>query len=266
MISYKKGAFLNICTDSLHDWEVAFRQVESLVGKDHLELWVEHLPSGSARTSLRNMLQGLDLVVHGPFIHLSLVSHVKSINEQSVRRFHEAVDLASQLGAKVVTFHAGTFPVFWAQDRALEELAERFSPFAKIAAPIITLENMPVRRGTAIECLGKLEDLERFEALVPEARFTLDIGHCLQNGDDFESFLKRKSHKIEDIHLHDGVCGGRAHMPLGAGKLDLCRLLKTFSDVKFDGYVGLETISWADTTRSWASWSEVEQGVKRLLA
>ena len=118
---------------------------------------------------------------------------------------------------------------------------------------------MPLRGGTARECLGKLEDLLALESLLPDVRFTLDVGHCLQNGDDFESFLRKRGDRISDIHLHDGICGGKAHLALGDGSLNLPNLLRTLREVSFDGYVGLETISSYDTTRSWRSWSEVEK-------
>ena len=37
--------------------------------------------------------------------------------------------------------------------------------------------------------------------LLPKVRFTLDIGHCLQNEDDFLPFIKKHSSRIENIHL-----------------------------------------------------------------
>jgi sugar phosphate isomerase/epimerase len=177
-------------------------------------------------------------------------------SESEVSRFTR---IASNLEARVVTFHAGTYPVFADKERALQQLAEKFAPFTKSESPIVTLENMPVRGGTARECLGKLDDLVDLEALLPDIRFTLDVGHCLQNGDDFESFLRQKTSRISDIHLHDGVCGGKAHLALGEGRLDLVSFLHTLDESKFSGYVGLETISWKDTDRSWKSWLDIER-------
>ncbi len=259
MTRYKKGTFLNICSDNPRDWRNDFRRIEQLTEKDHLELWVESILGRDGTRTLRSMLSGHELIMHGPFIHLSLVSHVDSVNEWSLMRFHEAVELAANLGARVVTFHAGTYPVFGDREKALHQLAERFAPFVKSDSPIVTLENMPVRGGTARECLGKLDDLIDLESLLPDVRFTLDVGHCLQNGDDFESFLRDKSHRISDIHLHDAICGGKAHLALGKGNLDLVSLLRTLREVKFGGYVGLETITWKDTERSWRSWLDIER-------
>lgn len=259
MIRYKKGAFLNICSDKPLDWRDDLRLIEQLPDTDHLELWVESILDRESTRTLRSMLSGRELIMHGPFIHLSLVSHVESVNEWSLKRFHEAVELASNIEARVVTFHAGTYPVFANRERTLDQLAERFAPFTKYESPIVTLENMPVRGGTARECLGKLDDLVELESLLPGVRFTLDVGHCLQNGDDFESFLRQRAGRISDIHLHDGICGGKAHLALGEGRLDLVSLLRTLDESNFSGYVGLETIAWKDTDRSWRSWLDIER-------
>ncbi len=163
------------------------------------------------------------------------------------------------MGAKVVTVHAGTYPVFEERARALDRLIHNFSSFAKLRTPVVSLENMPVKKGTNRECLGPLNDLRELHQLFPDVRFTLDIGHALQNGDDFESFLREKVEYIEDIHLHDGRLGGSAHLPLGRGELDLRRTLLTLQEVNFKKYIGLETISASDTLQSWSKWLNAEK-------
>ena len=135
MAQYKMGAFLNICTDNPSTWREDLKAIEKLRGVDHLELWVETILTRDSAAILRSMLSGYKLIMHGPFIHLSLVSHVSSVNEWSLRRFNEAVELATQLEAGIVTFHAGTYPVFGESERALQALAERFCAFRKVREP-----------------------------------------------------------------------------------------------------------------------------------
>lgn len=256
---YRRGAFVNLLTRNPKEWEVELNRVGNLPFLQHIEVWMEYIPTGKERSILRDMLKGKQVILHGPFIHMSLVTHLHELGEMSLRRCHEAVEVASLIGAKVVTLHAGTFPVFETREIAFERLARRFSSFVDLNLPVVALENMPVRTGTSMECLGKLEDLTLFRSILPGVRFTLDVGHCLQNTDDFESFLRENAPRIADIHLHDATPGGRGHLRLGKGALDLPRLLLVLKEIGFTEYVSLETISPKDTVSSWKTWLDAER-------
>jgi sugar phosphate isomerase/epimerase len=260
MDMYKKGAFINIVSPEPAEWEADFRRIKNLPSRHHVEIWLEYIPSKEERTALQSMLRGTEVIVHGPFIHLSLATHLNALRDISLRKFDEAVEFAAQIGAQVVTFHAGTYPMFETQEIALERLASKFYRFTGLKSPIVTLENMPVRgEGTTRECLGHLKDLTLLQLMIPDIHFTLDIGHCLQNGDDYESFLRTQSSRIANIHLHDGKFGGRAHLRLGAGTLDLPKLVGVLRETGFTKYISLETISSEDTTSSWPAWLNAEQ-------
>jgi sugar phosphate isomerase/epimerase len=124
---------------------------------------------------------------------------------------------------------------------------------------------MPVKgHGTVHEPIGSVSDFEDLVHLLPQLRFTLDVGHCLQNGDDFDLFIRKYSSRIQNIHLHDGIARGNAHLRLGDGSLNLSQLLETLHNIHFDRYVSLETISPEDTLSSWRILRESEAS-NRLL-
>jgi sugar phosphate isomerase/epimerase len=249
---FKQGVFANILTNDPDCWWAAIRQLSEFESLDHVELWVEHFPNSEQLSTLKGLLRGLDVVMHGPFVHLSLLSHVSKIVELTAQRFSKAMEVGAALGAKVVTFHAGSFPVFETRASALEKLASRFEPFSNSRSPVATLENMPLKTsGTQKEPLGKVQDLLELRRLLPVARFTLDIGHCIQNGDDFEAFLRNHGDCVHHIHLHDGFCGGKAHRRLGTGELDLTAFLNAVRTSNFSRYISLETIDHDDTLESW---------------
>jgi len=190
---------------------------------------------------------------------MSLVSHIPEIVGITQRRFEEAVEFASKVQARLVTFHAGPYPLFEHRNGVLEELASRFERFSEMTDPIATLENMPVKSyGTTREPIGKLSDYEQILELLPKVRFTLDIGHCLQNEDDFVPFIKKHSSRIENIHLHDGIPRGKGHLRLGDGNLDLGRFLDVITKVGFSGNISMETISLDDTRASWEALCKAE--------
>jgi sugar phosphate isomerase/epimerase len=256
---FKQGAFVNLLTPGSTEWKNTLDTLDRFPALDHVELWLEYIPKGTEIKEIRSAFQGIELIVHGPFIHMSLLSHISEVVSVTEKRFNSTLDFASKVDARVVTFHAGSYPLFEAKTDALEKLASRFEPFTRIKDPIPTLENMPIKsHGTVKEPIGKLSDYDEILKLLPGLRFTLDIGHCLQNEDDFVCFLRKHSSRIENIHLHDGIPGGSGHLRLGRGALDLNRFLDTLSAVSFDKFVSMETISIEDTRSSWKTLCEEE--------
>ncbi len=139
------------------------------------------------------------------------------------------------------------------RDACPERLAGRMVEFVGLSDPIVTLENMPVRVGTAPESLGVLPDLVDLGRILPALRFTVDVGHSVQNEHQSElrKFISTHREVIANIHLHDGIRGGRSHMALGKGELELEDLISCLGDATYDGYLSLETVSFEDTQRSW---------------
>jgi sugar phosphate isomerase/epimerase len=256
---FKQGAFVNVLTSDSEQWKSTLANLDRLPSLDHIELWVERIPKGNELKEIRNAFRGIELIIHGPFIHTSLVSHIPEIVAATRKRFDAAVEFASKVEARVVTFHAGSYPLFESKELVLEKLASRFEAFTRIKDPVVTLENMPIKSyGTTKEPIGRLSDCDEILKLLPNLCFTLDVGHCLQNEDDFASFLKKHASRIENIHLHDGIPRGRGHLRLGTGTLDLSCFLDVLTAVSFDKYVSMETISLDDTRSSWETLCEAE--------
>lgn len=259
---YKKGAFLNVVNPNIAEWEADLRWLEGLPSRQHVEVWLEYIPVREERTALREMLSGTEVIVHGPFIHTSLVTHLETLASLSSETYGEAIECAEIIGAKVVTLHAGTYPFFETRETALARLARKFSDFVSLGTPIVALENMPVKEGTTREALANLEDLELLKSMMPEVHFTLDIGHSLQNQDDYASFLMRHHESVVNIHLHDGLPNRRSHLALGMGLLDLAGFLRVLRQVNYSRYISLETISHEDTKASWSVWLDVESSIR----
>jgi sugar phosphate isomerase/epimerase len=249
---FKQGAFVNVLTANVQHWRDAFKKIEHFPSLDHVELWLEHIPKDNELREFREIFRGTHLIIHGPFIHTSLVSHLPEVVTLTERRFEEAIEFADKVDAPLVTFHAGSYPLFEPRGDVLDKLATRFERFSALKRPLAALENMPLKsHGTVREPIGHLTDYDDLLNLLPKVRFTLDIGHCLQNEDDFIPFIKKHSSRIENIHLHDGIPRGRGHLRLGAGILNLNPLLDVLASVNYQRHVSLETISLDDTTSSW---------------
>jgi sugar phosphate isomerase/epimerase len=257
---FRQGAFVNVLTSDSKQWKATLASLEKLPSLDHIELWLEHIPVGNEIAEIQSAFRGIPVIIHGPFIHTSLVSHIPEVVAVTSRRFDETIEFASKVDARIVTFHAGSYALFESRRQMLENLASRFERFTDLNSPVATLENLPIKSyGTTKEPIGKLSDCEEILSLLPKLRFTLDIGHCIQNEDDFVSFLRKHGSRVENIHLHDGFPQGKGHLRLGTGKLDLNQFLETLKEVAFTGFVSMETISVEDTTSSWRTLCEAER-------
>src|SRR5712692_5269712 len=156
---FKQGAFVNILTSDSKGWKTTLKNLEQLPLLDHIELWLEYIPKGWELEEISTAFRDIPLIVHGPFLHTSLVSHIPAIAAVTEERFDAALEFASKVEARVVTFHAGTYPSFESKDQALDKLANRFGRFAELRDPVATLENMPVNSsGTTRQAIGHLSD------------------------------------------------------------------------------------------------------------
>jgi sugar phosphate isomerase/epimerase len=259
----KCGVFINLTAFEPNAWQDELNWAHSLPELDHLELWLEFLPTRRQLRGMREMFAGQRLIMHGPFIGTSLAAEWDELAEASVERCSWAVEAASFLECEVVTFHAGSYPAFSTEDAALERLAARFEAFASLAEPRVTLENMPARNGATVETLGTLEGLKRMADRLPSLHFTLDVGHCLQNGESLKPFVRAYSDRIANIHLHDGLDGGRSHLALGEGELDVQDFLRCLDASGYDAFLTLETLGQEDTTVSWHALQAAKSGAPR---
>lgn len=82
----------------------------------------------------------------------------------------------------------------------------------------------------------------------------MDVGHAFESGKNLDAisrFLKKYKDSILDIHLHDAILKGNAHLALGKGDLGFNKFFQILNKVGYKGYISLETISREDTKKSW---------------
>lgn len=96
-----------------------------------------------------------------------------------------------------------------------------------------------------------IEDLEKAVNLLPNWGFTLDIGHVLQNQEDWMKWVENHVERIHDIHLHDAFWGGKAHLPLGTADLKCEDFFLFLADKDYDKFVSLEVVGTEETIQSW---------------
>jgi sugar phosphate isomerase/epimerase len=250
MADFTCGVFVNITNFDPTDWEKQLQGIDRLHGIEHLELWLEFEPSTRELEVMASVFGGRSLIMHGPFIGTSFASEWRELVAVSLDRARRAIEAAAFLDCKVVTLHAGSYGAFGDHQRRLEQVVTIVDELAHIVAPRVTIENLPSRGGASREAIGSIENLEALCSAVPNLAVTLDVGHCLENDEEFVPFVRRHVERIANIHLHDGPRGQRSHKPLGTGDLDLDGLLNLLIEVQYSEFLTLETIGYEATALS----------------
>jgi len=256
--NYSKGVFLDIVSKNKNEWKRQVNFINSLEGVNHVEIWIEEDLTVSELKFLKSLLKKYKILVHGPFIHVSLVSPHKSIREITIKLYLRTLKIAQILGAELVTFHCGTKTKFFPKEEAITLLTQNLKRIhehydGKIS---FTIENLPPESvgGVQIHYPSSLNDLIYLKKLLPWLKFTVDLGHAFQGKEnlyEISKFLKRYRNSILDIHLHDATLGGRAHLSLGEGELKVNIFFQLLKEIRYTGYISLETITRKDTQESW---------------
>jgi sugar phosphate isomerase/epimerase len=255
--SYSRGAFLNVTSGDLDSISKDLQCLKGLKSRGHIELWLEHFPeSQRSLDELADLIGSERVILHGPFLGLSLVSHVPAIRQASLERLRMAARIARTLRAHVMTVHMGQLPVFASEATRREGLKKAIEELSTIHDVRITIENMPCRSGASRESVTSLQNMLEVSRLAPSIGMTLDVGHAIQSGEDWSGFLIDHASEIDAIHLHDGYRNGPAHLPLGDGELDIGAFVRACRLGAFSGFVTLETLGWRDTYASWTAWDQ----------
>jgi sugar phosphate isomerase/epimerase len=260
MARYSSGAYLYVLDRDVPGWQRRVDYLRTLPGLGHVEVWCE-LPDLAADeiNALRGMLAGWQVLVHAPYLQLSMISHHDMVRGAAAEIYRRTMALSDQLGAAVTTFQAGTRPFFldegvmleqiWAMFHALRQTGSRSEP---------TLKNMMADGNRLVVYPAGLAELQRCMDHIPDLKVTLDVGHAVQSGDNWIAFLRASGGRVANIHLHDAQPEGRSHLCLGTGAMDSFALARMLRNLGYTGYVTLATMGQRDTSASWQLWRDAQ--------
>src|SRR5262249_8439567 len=151
------------------DWEQQFDFLAELVGLDHAELWIEHDLSDNDIDWVRQRLAALkiDVIMHAPFVGISLASHDKKLRQASIDRVLHMAHIGEKIGGRVMTCHSGPVGMWVNKTTALQTLADSFAQIVAGTSVTVTLGNMPDRRGGTYEPVTTATDIAAVIAQCP---------------------------------------------------------------------------------------------------
>lgn len=186
--------------------------------------------------------------IHAPYVNIAAWG-----NERQA--LMKSVELAGELGAKVVTFHP---PSWLAREFRFYRWFRKVVDFQKefLCGPsFLGIENMPlVKLVLPPYILNDFKKMIQY-GLRKNLYFTYDITHIGTYGHDIVNvFLTYfDTGRLKNVHLSDySLWREKGHLGIGRGELPIVRLLNTMSRLGYDEMVTLEIAPQElPRTRAW---------------
>jgi len=194
------------------------------LGYDFIELYMD---GSSERTGLNREAitaalaeNGIDCLVHLPFVDLDLGTPRNKVREGSIRELRACLDTAADLGAEKAVLHASTHATEpeWSQRRTKPRIlasVRELEAYATAHGIELCVENLP-------EDVFSIRTLKEILAET-DASLTVDTGHARVSGfsaADTAAFLDEHRERVSHIHVNDARQARDEHVPVGSGTTD----------------------------------------------
>ena len=223
-------------------------EIESIVaaGMDFMDLTLEPPAAASWRIdppAIRDALRRNKLAVVGhTAFYLPMASAIEELRCASVHELRRCMEAFSIIGARWMNVHPDRYTPMHDRRFFIEQNRRSFSELMADTHRLgvgLMIENLPGDYNSAPQ-LGELLDP------LPELGLHLDIGHAnLQvPHNTTEEILEAYGSRLRHVHMHDNKGGGAdLHLPLGAGNIDLPRMIRALKRCGYDGTITLEVFT-----------------------
>ncbi len=206
------------------------------------ELWADHYFINADRPmEIRNAISetGIIPTVHASSWDLNITSTSKDVRDFSIEQIRKSIDLAYEIGAKIITVHPGRKSFFRAEETEISktqrEIFHDFYRYSDGKDVKICIENI---EDTGKEVMVTETDFFNFFAGISDALYvTMDITH-LGDFEKIKNFYSTLKEKILHIHISD-FNSSEMHIPMGKGALQTEQVL-SYLNGSYDGIFDLE--------------------------
>jgi sugar phosphate isomerase/epimerase len=170
----------------------------------------------------------------------TLLSPEPYLREYRREFLQRAIYIAAALGADVVSFWSGAPTDNATAGVLMERLVESCQILAQVAATTqeikLAFEPEPGMFVDTMVCYAEL-----FERVGhPLFGLTLDVGHLHCLSEPIAPTLQQWKHVLWNVHLEDMCRGVHDHLMFGEGEIDFSEVLRTLSEIEYDGGVYVE--------------------------
>ena len=180
------GAFLNFTSFEPESWLSQLREIDRMAGIGHIEVWLEWMPTDKYELAVvRSVLCGQRIIIHAPFIGLSIASPWRELRSISLARIIECCKIAEAVEAELVTIHPGLVPTYEDSQSVLDTVAASYEKIRDAAGDVgVALENMFTGYGVCVNAAARTDDLLYISSIISDIKLTFDVGHSIQNNED----------------------------------------------------------------------------------
>lgn len=170
----------------------------------------------------------------------SLVSVDPAGRRQRVAYYQRAVEIAVDLGAKVVSLWSGAAQPRIPNETTWERLCESLELVANRAQAAGVVLGFEPEPGMFVENLADFAELRR-RLPHPALQLTLDLGHlAVSETDPLDQHVYEWSDELVNVHIEDIRAGRHEHLPFGEGEMDFPPLLRALRKTGYAGLVQVE--------------------------
>jgi sugar phosphate isomerase/epimerase len=212
---------------------------------------------------------GFQSSIHAPIWDINLASHITSFRNVSINQIKWSMDLAQNLGSKLMVLHPGHMPPYLSIAPLREKCKMNFVDslqnlidYSLETGVPIGLENIPLNLCFCYTLEHLIEYVNSFENL----NVTLDIPHAYM----IEKFLqllepqkastspeeriaeavKKLGERIINIHLHDNDGSWDQHKVPGKGTINFKPIMKALKEINYNGLITLEIYGEKDPDKA----------------
>lgn len=153
---------------------------------------------------------------------------------------HDAIPMAVELGAEVVSFWSGSATDDAGHDEFMNRLVEGCKRLSDIAASKKVRLAFEPEPGMFLDTMDKFAELHD-RVNHPSFGLTLDIGHlqCLGEMPSRPHIVKWKD-KLWNIHIEDMKSDVHDHLKFGEGEIDFAEVFASLQEIQYPGFVSVE--------------------------
>lgn len=158
-----------------------------------------------------------------------------------VQFLQQAVRIAADLGAEVVSFWSGSLPPDTSADTGWQRLVAGVEPVLEEAGRYDVVCAFEPEPGMFVERIDGVFELRRRLGDPEPLRATVDLGHCVCVEDaSAAEVLRRTGGLLANVQVDDMRPGVHEHLELGDGELDLVAALGALVDLGYTGLAAME--------------------------
>ena len=170
--------------------------------------------------------------------YLPIGSPVSAMRKCAVSELERYFRVFSALNTKYVTIHANWPRGMFTIREGINFQVESLKKTVKLAEEY----DLAVMYEPVDSEADTLENVSQILKRVRGLYFHVDVGHANLYGRKPEEFMERFSAKLRHVHIHDNDRSRDRHLPLGAGKLNLERVIRALK-MYYEGTITLEIFS-----------------------